>query len=96
MSSNLQGKILVSDPWTSYFARYLLGTYAVAVPAGHSSSTVDADAREAIARAVLTGGPRTAAQLGISVGAVIIDKHSTNSAPFYASMGRARGAIVRH
>src|SRR5262249_53520520 len=55
-----------------------------------------ADVREAIARAVLKGGPQTAAQLGVSVGAVIIDKGSTNSAPFYASMGRGRSAIVRH
>jgi hypothetical protein len=95
-SPDLRGKTLLSDPWTSYFARYVLGTYAVVVPAYHSSPTVDADVREAITRAVLTGGPQTAAQLGISVGAVIIDKGSTNSAPFYASMGRGRGAIVRH
>lgn len=41
-------QIVLSDPFTSYFARRFLYTYAVTVPAGHASPSIDYPTRDAI------------------------------------------------
>lgn len=45
---DLTGLIVLSDPYTSYFARRFLGCYAVTVPPGHASPAVDYASRDQV------------------------------------------------
>lgn len=53
---DLEGKVLLSDPMTSYFARPMLGTYVIGVPGELSSPVVPAESRMAHARDLLIKG----------------------------------------
>jgi len=76
----LGGATVLSDPWTSYHARGLLGAYAVTVPAGHASPAVDYEARDHAARTALAHGP--AAVAGFNVNAVIVNKRNDRTERF--------------
>ena len=65
-------KTILSDPYTSYFARGLIGSYAVCVPAGNASHAVDHSARAALARNALVNG--SAKLNGIHIDGIVIDK----------------------
>jgi hypothetical protein len=84
-----EGRLVLSDPWTSYFARGMIGTYAISVPAGHASPAVDYAARDELARRALAEGP--AAFGGRAIAAVLVNKHEDATARF---CGREAGAIV--
>lgn len=52
----LDGVTVLSDPYTSYFARGMLGVRPLVVPAGVASPAVDHDTRELLACAALKSG----------------------------------------
>ena len=49
----LAGRVVLSDPFTSYFARRFLGAYAVTVPSGHAAPAIDYVERDAVYRRLL-------------------------------------------
>ncbi len=49
----LSGKTVLSDPFTSYFARRFLGCYAITVHAGHASPAVEYEVRNQLWRDTL-------------------------------------------
>ena len=74
LAENYRGQTLLSDPWTSYYARGMVGTYAITVPSGHASPAVDYEARDQLAREWIRGGP---ASLGTAVvHALLIEKRN--------------------
>lgn len=84
------GNLVLSDPWTSYFARGMIGTYAVSVPSGHASPAVDYDARDEFAKRALAEGP--SALGGRPVAAVFVNQRNDVTAAF---AGCAADEIVR-
>ncbi len=44
----IDGRVVLSDKFTSYFSRRFLHTYAVTVPSQHASPAIDYSAREAV------------------------------------------------
>jgi len=57
----LEKQTILSDPFTSYFSRRFLKTYAVTVPPGHASPSIDYSTRDAIWKNALQE-PREATQ----------------------------------
>jgi hypothetical protein len=67
-------KVILSDPYTSFFARGFIGSYAVGTVMWQSSSAVDDLAKYEVARRALLHGP---SQLnGLPVDAVVVEKDS--------------------
>jgi hypothetical protein len=80
LGAEWRGRIILSDPTTSYFACGLVDTYAVTVPPGHASPAADYAARNATARASLAGGP---ARLGgHDVAGVVLETRKGDTAAF--------------
>jgi hypothetical protein len=69
----LSGKTVLSDPFTSYFARRFLGCYTITVPAGHASPAVDYAERNRVWQSVLAD-PVAAIESGLSFDYVLINK----------------------
>jgi len=80
MERTFSGKTILSDPVTSYYARGMIGSYAVTVPAGHASPAVDYKAMDRKARNALAGGPDKLK--GMRVDAVIVNKQNDATAKF--------------
>ncbi len=77
---DIRGKVVLSDPNTSYFLRGMAGAYVVTVPAGHASPAVDYKARDTIVYHALREGPSALGDVVID--AVFIDKHKNATASF--------------
>jgi len=45
LRNTLKDKVVLSDPWTSYFLTYYTSAYAVAIPAAHGSPYINHEAR---------------------------------------------------
>ena len=84
-----EGRVILSDPRTSYFARGMIGTYAISVPAGHASPTVDYDRRDAIARTALAEGPEALGDY--SAATVVVNRKNDVTATF---CGRSAQDII--
>jgi len=74
---NLRGKVVLSDPFTSYYVRAVLGCYAVTVPSGHASPAIDYKKCDAAAKLALQKGPTMMADHAI--GLLIVDREHTPS-----------------
>lgn len=84
-SLHLMGKVVLSDPFTSYYARGYLGSYAVTVPRGHASPALDYRKLDEVAKRALINPAEAPA-----VDAVIIDR--VHTPPF---AGAPEDVIVR-
>jgi hypothetical protein len=74
LGTGWRGKVILSDPYTSLFARGFVGSYAVGTAMWQSSSAVDDLAKYEVARRALLHGP---SQLnGVQVDAVVVEKGS--------------------
>ncbi len=79
---NLLRKTVLSDPYTSYYARRFVGSYAVTVPSGHASPAVDYVSRDAVWNTVIHN-PDALSQKEYQFDYVLINKRTD----------RPRGAI---
>jgi hypothetical protein len=70
-----RGNVVLSDPFTSYFARGILGCYAVTVPPGHASPAINYREKDRLAKRFLSGGPVELE--GFHVDKVLINKRVT-------------------
>ena len=68
----LSGKTVLSDAFTSYYARGMLGTYCLTTPRLLTSPVLNYDAMDANARRKLATGPN--AVEGGTIDAVIVEK----------------------
>ncbi|MCE9613212.1 MAG: hypothetical protein K8T26_02995 [Lentisphaerae bacterium] len=94
-NQGLSGRAVLSDPYTSFFARGMLGAYALTVPAGHASPAVEYESRDALVRAALRSGTNPWRHDNVS--AVLVEKKHGYTAEFTGmSPVDIQAAWVRH